>query len=252
MLTTPVLEARNVSHRFGGVWANRDVSLTLDHGEIRGLIGPNGAGKTTFLNLLTGIYAPVSGSVWLETMDITGKTPSQIARRGLVRTFQTPKLFPSMTVLENLSVPTLAAHPWRPRGAASSDGQRAEELLELTRLEGHRDERAQNLSGGQQMLLQIAVGLMVPGLKCYVMDEPFAGINPVLKDRVFEVITHQNRHRDIAFLIVSHEMAEIRRLCSRVSVLVEGHVFREGTMDEIVEDPGVVEAYLQGQGQMRD
>jgi branched-chain amino acid transport system ATP-binding protein len=245
----PILEACGVSRRFGGVRANEGVSIALARGEIRGLIGPNGAGKTTLVNVLTGIYPPDAGTVHLDGEDITGLSATRISRRGMLRTFQTAKLFGSMTVVENLMVPTVARRGLFARGRAQRDAARANHLLALTQLEKHRDLKAQALSGGEQALLQTAVGLMVDDIKCYVMDEPFAGINPVLKERIVDLIRYENRERGTTFLIISHEMATLRLLCERVTVLAEGSVLFEGTMDEVTAHPQVIAAYLGRQPQ---
>jgi branched-chain amino acid transport system ATP-binding protein len=117
-------------------------------------------------------------------------------------------------------------------------------LLELTRLDRLRNMTARSLSGGEQALLQVATGFMVEDLRCYLLDEPFAGINPVLKERVVELIKHENQTRGITFLVISHEMTTVRELCSRVTVLAEGRVLTEGTMDEVASDPAVITAYL--------
>jgi branched-chain amino acid transport system ATP-binding protein len=239
-----VLEAHDISRSFGGIRANRGITLSIGAGEIRGLIGPNGAGKTTFVNVVTGIYRPTAGSVRLNGTDITGWAPMRISRAGMVRTFQTPKLFATMTVEENLMVPAVARRNVFARRAVEGAADRAEELLALTRLDRRRQLPAKALSGGEQALLQVASGFMVADLACYVLDEPFAGINPVLKDRVIELLIHENRTRGVALLVISHEMDTVRKLCPRVSVLAEGQLLTEGTMDEVVADPRVIAAYL--------
>jgi branched-chain amino acid transport system ATP-binding protein len=239
-----LLEAVDISRTFGGVRANQGITLRVAPGEIRGLIGPNGAGKTTLTNVLSGIYPPQSGDVRLGGESLIGLTPMQISRKGMLRTFQTPKLFGTMTVEENLLLPSLARRPLLSRAVALRAQQRADELLELTRLGRIRRLAARSLSGGEQALLQVATGFMVEDLRCYLLDEPFAGINPVLKERVIELIQYENRTRGITFLVISHEMATVRQLCARVSVLAEGRLLTEGTMDEVASDPAVITAYL--------
>jgi len=239
-----LLEAIDVSRTFGGVRANQGITLRIARGEIRGLIGPNGAGKTTLTNVLSGIYPPQAGDVRLNGQSLVGLTPMQISRKGMLRTFQTPKLFGSMTVEENLLIPSLARSPLFGRSDQQRAKARANELLALTRLDRLRGLTARSLSGGEQALLQVATGFMVEDLRCYLLDEPFAGINPVLKERVIELIQHENRDRGITFLVISHEMATVRQLCARVSVLAEGKLLTEGTMDEIAANPAVITAYL--------
>lgn len=242
-MSAEVLRAEGIAKSFGGVEANRGITLSVDASEIRGLIGPNGAGKSTLCNLLSGIYQPSRGEIWFEGHNITGMRPNQISRRGLVRSFQVPRLFPEMTVAENLILPYLAQ---RGNGRRSTqDGERrVSNLLEMIQLNDSRSLLAGQLSGGQQSLLQIAVGFMVDNVRCYVLDEPFAGINPVIKDTIIQLIRSKNTEDDIAVILVSHEMAVVRELCHTVSVLAEGAVLTEGTMDEVVADDQVIDAYL--------
>jgi len=243
MSTDVVLRAEGLAKSFGGVEANRGVTLSVAVGEIRGLIGPNGAGKSTLCNLLCGIYPPSRGEVWLEGQLITGMRPNQISRRGLVRSFQVPRLFPEMTVADNLILPYLAQRG-RGRRSTHHGEKRVTDLLEVVQLSDLRSLLAGQLSGGQQSLLQIAVGFMVDNVKCYVLDEPFAGINPVIEDTIIELVRTKNAEDRIAVILVSHEMNVVRQLCDSVSVLAEGAVLTEGTMDQVVADDRVIDAYL--------
>ena len=235
-----LIEIRELNKRFGGVLANNRVSLSVEAGEIRGLIGPNGAGKTTLANLITGIYPPDSGDIRLAGKSIAGLAPHDIARAGLMRSFQICRIFGNLTVRENLLVPYLA----HAQGARADALSLAQHYLALTTLDRLADQPAKRLSGGQRALLQVACGFMVPDLKCYVLDEPFAGINPVIKDAIIELILGANRRRGVTFLVVSHEMAVMRRLCHRVTVLIEGRVAVEGTLDEVAANETVISAYL--------
>jgi branched-chain amino acid transport system ATP-binding protein len=237
-----LLETRDLSKRFGGLVANDNVSLAIEAGEIRGLIGPNGAGKTTLANLITGIYAPTSGEIRLAGRSLVGLKPHEIARQGLLRTFQVCRIFGNLTVRENLVLPYLARDG--EGGGLAQGRRRAEEFLALTTLARLADEPAKRLSGGQRALLQVAAGFMAPGLKCYVLDEPFAGINPVIKDAIIELILGANRTHGITFVIVSHEMAVMRRLCHKVTVLIDGRVMTEGTLDEVAARQEVISAYI--------
>jgi branched-chain amino acid transport system ATP-binding protein len=236
-----LLETRALMKRFGGLLATNSVDLAVERGEIRGLIGPNGAGKTTLANLVTGIYAPDSGDIKLDGETLIGLEPHEVARKGLLRTFQVARLFGNLSVRENLLLPYLAR-----AGAKRMDegGARAEEFLALTKLAPLAAAPAKSLSGGQRALLQVACGFMVPELRCYVLDEPFAGINPVIKDAIIELVLHENRARNVTFIVVSHEMTVVRRLCAKVTVLIEGRVAAEGALDEVARDPQVVTAYL--------
>ncbi|HXP74206.1 MAG TPA: ABC transporter ATP-binding protein [Stellaceae bacterium] len=237
-----LLETQDLTKRFGGLVANDLVSIAVEAGEIRGLIGPNGAGKTTLSNLITGIYEPTSGEIRMDGRSLVGLKPHEIAQRGLLRTFQVCRIFGNLTVRENLMLPYLARQ--RDGGGREDGLRRVDEFLAITTLARLADEPAKRLSGGQRALLQVACGFMVPGLKCYVLDEPFAGINPVIKDAIIDLILHANRTRGITFVIVSHEMAVMRRLCRKVTVLIDGRVVAEGTLDEVAARREVVDAYL--------
>jgi len=237
-----LLETRDLVMRFGGLVATNRVSLSVEPGEIRGLIGPNGAGKTTLANLITGIYPPASGEIRLGGRSLLGLKPHEVAHLGMLRTFQVCRIFGNLTVRENLLLPCLTR-------TGSSGGfhearKRADDHLALTTLDRLADQPAKRLSGGQRALLQVACGFMVPELSCYVLDEPFAGINPVIKDAIIALIRHANATRGITFIIVSHEMAVMRRLCHKVTVMIDGSLVAEGTLDEVAARPEVIAAYL--------
>ena len=239
----PLLETEGLSKRFGGLLANHEVSLRLERGEIRGLIGPNGAGKTTLANLITGIHPPSAGDIRLDGENLVGLETCAIARKGLLRTFQVCRLFGNLSVLDNLLVPYMARAS--AKGAALAEGvRRAHEFLALANLTRLAALPAKGLSGGQRALLQVCCGFMVPGLKAYVLDEPFAGINPVIKDAIIELILHENRARGVTYLIVSHEMAVMRRLCSKITVMIEGRIVAEGPLEEVAARQDVIAAYL--------
>ncbi len=233
------LEAIGLNKRFNGLQAANDVSLAVEQGEIRGLIGPNGAGKTTLVNLVTGVYEADSGEVKLAGESLSGCAMHEIARRGLVRSFQVTRLFGSLTVAENLRTAFLAR---RPKDGTDGEAQ-IERMLELTKLKPLADTQAKKLSGGQRALLQMGCGFMVPG-SCYVLDEPFSGINPVIKDAIIDMILDVNRRHGTTFLIVSHEMTIVRRLCPKVTVMMEGKVAAHGTLDEVARLPEVIAGYL--------
>jgi len=236
-----LLAATGLVKRFGGTLATNGVDFAIEAGEVRGLIGPNGAGKTTLVNLLTGVYAPDAGDIRFAGASLMGRGPHEIARAGLIRTFQVTRLFPSLSLADNLMLPHLAG------GARQGGIERARHFLDLTGLSRLAGQPAGSLSGGQRALLQVAAGFMHPALKCYVLDEPFAGINPVIKDTIVELIERENGERGIAFIVVSHEMAVIRRLCPAVTVMIDGRVAAEGTLDAVAADETVLAAYL-GQG----
>ena len=239
-----LLETRGLTKRFGGVVAVDGLPLVVRQGEIRGLIGPNGSGKTTTINLLSGLYRADAGEVYLRGQRIDRLRPHEITARGVARTFQIPKLFWNMTVLENVLVPAFAEldrGAGRPMPAIL---ERARRLLTFVTLDTLRHALAKELSGGQGMLLQIARGLMVHPIHLFLMDEPFAGVHPTIKDTIMETILRMNRDEGVTFLIVSHEMATLRRLCQRVSVMHEGRLIAEGSLEEVANHSLVLEAYL--------
>jgi len=240
----PLLETRSLTKRFGGVVAVAELPLAVMPGEIRGLIGPNGSGKTTTVNLLSGLYRADAGEIRLRGERIDRLRPHEITARGVARTFQTPKLFGSMTVLENALLPALTAAGREGHRPMAEIRARARRLLDFVTLDGHRHASARELSGGQSMLLQIARGLMVHPIHLFLMDEPFAGVHPTIKDTIMETILRMNRAERVTFLIVSHEMATLRRLCRRVSVMHEGKLIAEGSFEEIANHAAVLEAYL--------
>ena len=232
------LEAIGLNKRFNGLQAANDVSLAVEQGEIRGLIGPNGAGKTTLVNLVTGVYEADSGEVKLAGESLSGCAMHEIARRGLVRSFQVTRLFGSLTVAENLRTAFLAR---RPKDGTDGEAQ-IDRMLDLTTLKPLADTQAKKLSGGQRALLQMGCGFMVPG-SCYVLDEPFSGINPVIKDAIIDMIVDVNKRHGATFLIVSHEMTIVRRLCPKVTVMMDGKVAAHGTLDEVARLPEVIAGY---------
>ena len=239
-----LLETRRLTKRFGGLVAVDDLPLGIRAGEVRGLIGPNGSGKTTTVNLLSGLYRADAGEIRLSGERIDRLRPHEITARGVARTFQTPKLFGSMSVLENVLLPALTELGRAGHRPMREIRDRARHLLTLVTLDGHRHAPARELSGGQSMLLQIARGLMVHPIRLFLMDEPFAGVHPTIKDTIMETILRMNREEGVTFLIVSHEMTTLRRLAPRVSVMHEGRLIAEGTFEEVASHAAVLEAYL--------
>jgi ABC-type branched-subunit amino acid transport system ATPase component len=241
----PIIQTNKLTKRFGGLVAVNEVDFTLERGEIRGLIGPNGSGKTTFINLITGVYEPTSGDIQFKNQEITGWTPNRIANLGILRTFQIPRLFGSMNLIENMLIPRFADFSLDYWLHYSTAVERAEELLEMAGIIHLRDEQAKTLSGGQKALLQIARGFMVDHISVFMLDEPFAGVNIVVKDTIIQIIKRMAAE-GITFLVVSHEMTSIRETCPRVTVLAEGVIIAEGAMEEIVAQEHVIDAYLGG------
>ena len=226
---------------FGGLRAVNNVSLSIREGEIRGLIGPNGSGKTTMINLITGNYKIDNGAIYFSGDRIDGLQPYVIAGKGIMRTFQISRIFKDMTALENMLVPALT----QDQSMVEAKGL-AEELLEFALLTRLKDEPAKNLSGGQNMLLQIVRGFMNKNLRLYLLDEPFAGVHQVIKGVILRTIKKMNEEKGITFIVVSHELTTIQYLCHQIAVLHRGEIISQGTMEEVANDPLVIDAYLGG------
>lgn len=241
-----ILETKDLTKNFGGLTAVDGLSISIERGEIRGIIGPNGSGKTTLINLISGIYRATTGAIYLDGERIDRIKPNVRTSMGIIRTFQVPKVFLNMTVLENMLVPAFSDSQGDRYKHHKEVIQEAEDLLRFVQLERMKDELAKTLSGGQIMLLQIARGFIVNPLKLYLMDEPFAGVNPQIKGVIMESIKEMNREKGITFIVVSHEMPAIRRLCETVSVMHEGRRIAEGSLEEVANTPTVIEAYIGG------
>jgi len=241
---TPLLEVKGLEKRFGGVRAVDGASFAVPEGSITALIGPNGSGKTTVFNLIGGTMSLDAGEVWFDGQRIDGKPPWQRAHLGLGRTFQITRLFPEMTVLENVVAPLRGFHLGLLGANAVSgrEAERAEELLEFAGMRKYRDVRAAALSYGQQKLVELAQILMLDP-KLIMLDEPAGGINPTLIDRIGDMIRELNASGK-TFLIVEHNMPFVLGLCNPVLVLARGQTIARGAPDEIQRDPEVLDAYL--------
>jgi branched-chain amino acid transport system permease protein len=240
----PLLEVKGLEMRFGGVRAVDGASFSVPAGSITGLIGPNGSGKTTVFNLIGGTMAARAGEVWFDGERIDKKPSWQRAHLGLGRTFQITRLFPEMTVLENVVAPLREFHVGILGVSAVSgrEAARAEELLDFVGMRKYRDVRAAALSYGQQKLVELAQILMLDP-KLIMLDEPAGGINPTLIERIGEMIRELNA-RGKTFLIVEHNMPFVLSLCNPILVLARGQTIARGGPDEIQRDPAVLDAYL--------
>ncbi|MEZ5797597.1 MAG: ABC transporter ATP-binding protein [Paracoccaceae bacterium] len=254
MAAETVLQARNLTRRFGGVTAVNDMSLAVAQGEILGLIGPNGAGKTTMFDLLAGSVAPSSGSISLMGRDITREPAHRRLAGGMGRTFQIPRPFPDLSLTENMLIARqhqtgerLWANftAWR-RVAAEERAARdkARALLDLVALSRLADEPARVLSGGQRKLLELA-RVMMADPRLILLDEPAAGVNPALLEVLIDRILQINAG-GVTFVLIEHNIDMVSRLCNRIIVMAQGAQLAEGTPDTVVRDPRVIEAYLGG------
>jgi branched-chain amino acid transport system ATP-binding protein len=231
------IEVQGLRKRFGGLTALDGIDLEAQGGEVLGIIGVNGAGKTTLMNCICGIYRADAGRVVIGGRDTTGFTPHEIAHQGVGRTFQVPRVFRKMSLIDNLLVPVLDRDE---DGAALIE--RAESMLEQMQLIELRHNFAEELSGGQQKLLEMARMLM-PDPKVVMLDEPFAGVHPTLCKFMIERIETMAAGGKTV-LLISHDLTSIYRLSRRVAALNEGRVIAMGGVDEIRGNPAVVEAYL--------
>ncbi len=242
-----------VTHCFGGLKAVDSLELSVEKGELFGLIGPNGAGKTTVFNLITGVYAPTEGTIRLGGSVISGRPAHRISGSGVARTFQTSRLFRSMTVFDNVRTALHTKH--KPRLSASILGsgsaRRAEaeiaasarELLGEFHLEAVAERRASELPYGEQRRLEIARALAT-GPRLLLLDEPAAGLNTTESESLMDLIRWIRDRYDMTVLLIEHDMRVVMGICERISVLDYGRQIATGQPEEIRQHPKVIEAYL--------
>lgn len=247
-----LLEVKNISKQFGGLKAVDNVDLYVKEGEIVSLIGPNGAGKTTFFNILTGLYAPTSGSIHFDGIQIEGQPPEKVTTLGMARTFQNIRLFPNMSVLENVM---LGMHSKTKNGIFASilrtrafkeeekkSREKAIKLLTAVGLEEKYDEDAKNLSYGEQRRLEI-IRALASEPKLLLLDEPAAGMNPQETCDLNGYIS-QIRNTGVTVLLIEHDMKLVMNISDRIYVLDHGAKIAEGAPLEIRANRNVIEAYL--------
>jgi neutral amino acid transport system ATP-binding protein len=252
------LRVEGLRKEFGGITAVDGATFSVEQGSLTGLIGPNGAGKSTTFNCITGVHEPTDGSVHFQGQEITGQRPHVIANRGLVRTFQIARELDEMTVLENMMLApggqrgesiTRSVLPGLRNDVVDQETDLREdawETLEFFEIDHLADEYAGNLSGGQRKLLELARALMTdPAMM--LLDEPFAGVNPTLEEKLLDRIHELREQEDLTFLLVEHDMDLIMENCEHVIVMHQGRVLDEGTPEEIKSNEEVVEAYLGGE-----
>jgi branched-chain amino acid transport system ATP-binding protein len=252
-MTVTSLAIADLHVRFGGVQAIAGLSCTIAEGSITGLIGPNGSGKTTLLNTITGMTEPDSGTISFHGQAINGLKPHVITRHGIGRTFQITRLFPTMSVLDNLLIAqtqqkgesiwlgVLAAPSVRAQERQAQE--RALGFLDFIGLSRLKNTPAGTLSYGQQKLLEIA-RIMMLDPSMILLDEPFAGVNPTNIERLVELIIELNRDRGITIMLVEHMMKIMMRLAQTIIVLKAGQVIATGTPEQVQADPAAIEAYL--------
>lgn len=248
-----LLRVENMTHFFGGLRAVHNYDLEIRPGAVHGLIGPNGAGKTTIFNLITGIYNPTEGHIFLEDSELNGRSPHVIAAMGIGRTFQNMLLWRHMTVLEHVKMARYAklgygligaffGTPRRNRKEAESE-EIAHSLLKMFGVDQFADQWVPNLPYGAQRRVEMARALAMDP-KVLFLDEPTAGMNPEELVQMMEIIRQIKAKFELAIFLIEHRMKVVMELCERIQTLVFGEVIAEGTPEEIQNNPKVIDAYL--------
>jgi urea transport system ATP-binding protein len=245
-MTSPLLELRDITISFDGFLALRDLNLSLQPGELRAVIGPNGAGKTTFLDVITGKIKPTSGDVIFKGRSLLRNQEFSIARLGIGRKFQSPRVFEQLTVRDNLALAvSRPKSPWSllTKALSRQGRDRVDQLMEIVALHPRADHPAGSLSHGQKQWLEIAM-LVGQDPDLLLVDEPVAGLTDEETDLTADLL--KSLAGDHTVVVIEHDMEFIRRLDTQVTVLHQGHVLCEGRMDDIQRDERVIDVYLGG------
>ena len=248
-----LLEVKNLGISFGGLRAVDDLNLKIEKGQLYGLIGPNGAGKTTVFNMLTGVYKPTDGSIFLDGENITGKKSIEINKHGIARTFQNIRLFHQQSVLDNVKI---GLHNEKPYSTLSGIlrlpvyykvekemNERAMELLEVFDLQNEAEVLASNLPYGKQRKLEIARALAT-NPKLLLLDEPAAGMNPNETAELIDTISFVRDKFDMTILLIEHDMKLVSGICEELTVLNFGQELAQGKTSDVLNNPEVIKAYL--------
>ncbi len=243
-----VLAVENLSKRFGSLVAVRNISLTVEPGELRAVIGPNGAGKTTFFNLVSGLLAPSTGSILFEGRDISRVPAHQRVGLGMARTFQITEIFPELTVCENIRIVTEVAagyrlRPWLNRAEATDLRRRIEETLALAALSDKADRQVGELAHGDQRATEIVMALALKP-RLLLLDEPTAGMGDQETYEVTQLIRRLHKGNKLTIVLIEHDMRVVFHLADRITVLDQGGFLAEGTPREIAANEAVQTAYL--------